>query len=244
MKRTLLILSAVFVLYSLSAQSILITDENNSPVSNDQVVVLHEEPGHSDILSHFDVKNNTSSSMDIMCKKKEVSLINGSTNSFCWAQCYPPFTYVSPTPITLGAGQSDTNSFLGEYYPNGNSGISTIAYTFFDGNNTNDSVRVIVEYAFNVVGLEELFARGDYSFSAAYPNPASASTSFDYELPAGGKAYVSIMNLLGSEVKQLELSGLKGKATLNTSDLNEGVYFYTLYIGGQGLSTHKLVVKR
>lgn len=226
------------------AQTIQLIGSDGATVSNNTVVVLAEEPGHTEILSYFDVKNTSAASMNVLCKKTEINLISGSTNSFCWTQCYPPFTYVSPTPIVIAAGQADTISFVGEYYSNSNTGTSRIAYTFFDQNNTNDSIRVIVDYAYNVTSLPEPTAASQLLLSSAYPNPASNQTSFNYDLPTFRSARLSIMNLLGSELKRIPLEGRKGKVSVDLRDLTEGVYFYTLYVDGQATATHKLVIKR
>ncbi|HRY98372.1 MAG TPA: T9SS type A sorting domain-containing protein [Bacteroidales bacterium] len=244
MKKLILLTLAMAGLGLAQGQSLQLFRADGATITNNTVVVLAEEPGHTEILSYFDVKNNSGANLNVLCKKTEFNLITGSTNSFCWTQCYPPFTYVSPTPITINAGQADTISFVGEYYSNGNTGTSRISYTFFDQANANDSIRVIVDYAYNVTALPEPGSLASMGLSSAYPNPASAQTSFNYDLPTFRSARLSIMNLLGSELRRIPIENRKGRLNIDLRDLTEGVYFYTLYLDGQASATHKLVIKR
>ena len=229
---------------SLFAQNILVWDENGNALNNNTAITIHEESGHTDIFADFDVKNNGSSTAGIMCKKTEISLTAGSSNTFCWGLCFPPHVFVSPSPVNLAAGQLDTISFLGEYYSNGFTGTSRIAYTFYNETNTDDSIRILVDYAYNVTGLGDLFARGEFRFSDAYPNPASSYTRFDYDLPLGMASELRILNLLGSEISRLPLEGGSGSVQVNVADLTEGVYFYALIVGGEAITTRKLIVRR
>jgi len=228
----------------LSAQSIAVYDAQGNALSNDMVITLQEEPGHTDIFADLDVENTASSALPILCKKTEMNLVSGTNNTFCWGLCFPPHVYVSPTAITLAAGETDTLNFLGEYYSQGITGTSRIAYTFYDENNPSDSIRIIVDYAYNVSGLAESFARGEFRFSNAYPNPAQSIITFDYILPYGKQAELRLLNLLGSAVRSIPVEGGNGSLQLNVSDLNEGVYFYSLWVRGEAISTRKLIVRR
>lgn len=244
MKRLILSLTTILMISGLFAQSILLTDKSGNSVGNNAIITIMEEPGGTDIFSYLDVSNIATDSLSILCKKTEISLISGSSNTFCWTQCYPPFTYVSPTPIKLASGETDSISFLGEYYPSGNSGTSIIAYTFFSQTNNDDSIRVEIHYAFNTVGIADLFNKGNFEFADAYPNPASTQATFEFHLPEFNDGYVTIMNLLGSEVKRMQLYSSQGKRVVSVNDLHEGVYFYSLVLDNEVISTHKLIIKR
>ena len=81
-------------------------------------------------------------------------------------------------------------------------------------------------------------------FSSAYPNPANNEVSIDYEIndPETAARFV-IYNLLGKIVIEAEISDLSGSLSLNTSDLNEGIYFYSLLIRNDPTRTQKLIIK-
>jgi len=105
-------------------------------------------------------------------------------------------------------------------------------------------VKVIVNYISGYAGLED-GVDANKLFSDAYPNPANSYTSFDYNLQGNfQKAKLIVHNILGSVVKEIEFASGIGKLDVNTSDLIEGLYFYTVYINNEALITRKLVIKR
>jgi len=84
-----------------------------------------------------------------------------------------------------------------------------------------------------------------FIFKDGHPNPANAEVTFKYTFAAGTKtANISLFNVLGSKVKTLELSAHLETAMLDVTDLNPGVYFYTLNIDGVNKFSRRLVIKR
>jgi len=82
-------------------------------------------------------------------------------------------------------------------------------------------------------------------FSNVYPNPASNQISFDYAFPAEVRsAGIQLSNMLGQKVKFMEINPASQKVTLSVSDLNEGLYFYTLLINNQVAKTNKIILQR
>jgi hypothetical protein len=78
-----------------------------------------------------------------------------------------------------------------------------------------------------------------------YPNPVTTFASIDYTLHADPlKTKIVLHNILGSPIKEYELSPFENKLKLNVEDLNSGIYFYTLYIDNEGVITRKLIVKK
>jgi hypothetical protein len=78
-----------------------------------------------------------------------------------------------------------------------------------------------------------------------YPNPASSVAYIDYTLHADPhKTKIVLHNILGSPIKEYELSAFESKVKLSVEDLNSGIYFYTLYINNEGVITRKLIVKK
>jgi hypothetical protein len=111
-------------------------------------------------------------------------------------------------------------------------------------NNPNDSVCFYAHFFASSVGVEELGA-GNLTVSNAYPNPASSQTSFDYVLPqSASSASIKIHNLLGAVVREAVLTDRSGKATINISDLNDGVYFYSVIVNNETIETKRLIVSR
>ena len=83
-----------------------------------------------------------------------------------------------------------------------------------------------------------------FELSNVYPNPANTEANFDFTLNASiSKAQINIYNLLGSKIKTYVLNENEGTLTANTSDLNEGIYFYSLVIDNESKLTQKLIIK-
>ena len=240
MKKLILVtyLLSVVVFFGYS-QSLSLINEGN-PVPNNGELIFTGEPTSEVIESHIGVTNNSSDTLNVLCKKVEISLIPGSENTFCWDACYPPNIYVSLGPLAIAPGETNT-AFIGEYKPLTFAGQSIIRYVFFDQNNTNDSVCFQSLYQAYPLGVED--QKGLAALSSAYPNPATIQASFNYSVESGINANLTVRNILGSTVKEVYLSGV-GVARISILDLSEGIYFYSLVVNGQTLSTRKLVVSR
>jgi hypothetical protein len=214
----------------------LIHDSN--PVPNDGSVVYTGEPTTPVIIAYMGVTNNFTDSLEVMCKKVEISLVTGSQNTFCWDNCYPPNVYVSLGHLKIGPGETNT-MFTGDYEPLGNAGQSIIRYVYYNKADPNDSVCFNSVFNAYPLGIEKI--KGIASLSKAYPNPAVSQTSFNYSIENGASAVLLVRNLLGSTVKEILLTG-SGTTQINTTDLAEGIYFYSLVVNGQTQLTRKLVV--
>jgi hypothetical protein len=129
-------------------QSFSLTDPDGNPIANDDTFILHAPPSTEIMKAYIFITNNATVPKNLLVKKQELDVLPGTFNSFCWAgSCYPPFIFVSPDVLTVGPGQTTSgDDFYGEYSPENQIGITDIRYTFFDSENVNDSVSVIVRY--------------------------------------------------------------------------------------------------
>ncbi len=107
--------------------------------------------------------------------------VSGSENNFCFGVgCYPPNVSVAPQPISLTAGATD-NSFIGDYLPNGQAGVTRIRYAFYDFASTTGQatdtayVTVTFDASQRVTGLAAELA-ASFLLSAPVPNPVTAGT--------------------------------------------------------------------
>lgn len=226
----------VFIGY---AQNISLNYEGNL-IPNDGVVVFTGEPSTPLIVATMGVTNISTGPIDVMCKKVEISIVPETQNTFCWDVCYPPNVYVSLGALTLAPGET-TNVFTGDYEPLTHAGQSIIRYVFFNAANPNDSICFKSFFNAYPLGVEPI--TGQATLSSAYPNPASSQASFNYSVEDGAYAYLLVRNVLGSTVKEIQVSG-SGVANISTLDLPGGIYFYSLVVNGQAQSTRKLVVSR
>ena len=214
-----IILSICSYSYSQSVsclQSLALAD-SAGPVANNSTRTLHGHVNDAEINSYMFVKNLTSSTISVKVKKVEISLISGSTNTFCWGLCYPPNVYISdPEALDINAHATDSTDFSGHYSPNGFEGISTIRYVFFNQANPLDSVCVNIDYDALFVGVTEQTARN--ILSGAYPNPANSTVNFEYSLNGENTGSVVIRNLLGTVIKKSDLTSSGNKLSIFTGD--------------------------
>jgi hypothetical protein len=81
-------------------------------------------------------------------------------------------------------------------------------------------------------------------FSNPFPNPANQQTRINFQLPSeNAEARVMLRNLLGSVVKDFKVRGNETRLSINTADLNSGLYFYSVMFENRILFTKKLIVK-
>lgn len=77
------------------------------------------------------------------------------------------------------------------------------------------------------------------------PNPFQSTSTIKYFVPEDAKsAQIQFLNTSGKVVSRVDLSQ-RGNAELdvNSAELANGVYLYTLYVNGQNIATRKMVVK-
>jgi len=79
---------------------------------------------------------------------------------------------------------------------------------------------------------------GDFHLSQNYPNPFNPSTKINFTIPSNGSVSLKVYNSLGQEINNLvdeQLSRGLYEVDFDGSNLNSGVYFYTLrYMNSDG----------
>jgi len=241
MKTLVLFFLFLFCIFSYGYNQSLALADSAGPVQNNSTITVTGHVNDAELLSYMFVKNTTSAAIAVKVKKVEISLITGSTNSFCWGLCFPPNVYVSPTPLTINSHATDSTDFAGHYSPNLFTGISTVRYVFFNNANPSDSVCVNIAYDALQVGISTQTIKN--ILSGAFPNPANNAVNFDYALNSENIGTLIIRNLLGTVVRNTNLKSNESKVSIFTGDLPEGIYFYSLDVDGKSLATRKLIIK-
>ncbi len=96
------------------------------------------------------------------------------------------------------------------------------------------------------IGIADLESKG-FMLGEAYPNPSNGNNvRIPFELAKTSNISINVYNNLGQVVKTIAngqfAQGVNG-VDLNTSDLNSGVYFYTLTMNGHN-TTQRFVVSK
>ncbi|MEY2792481.1 MAG: hypothetical protein RJA76_473 [Bacteroidota bacterium] len=89
-----------------------------------------------------------------------------------------------------------------------------------------------------------LFKSDKLMVSHLYPNPAFDYVDIDVQITANfSEVKLVIFNILGQQVKEVNLDTNNRTLRINLKDLNPGMYPYQLVVDGRSLVTKKLIVR-
>ncbi|MDX9931633.1 MAG: T9SS type A sorting domain-containing protein [Bacteroidales bacterium] len=239
MKLFFLMLVSIGLTTNTMAQNLSLSHDNGPFAPNETIYIWGDSGMYSTIYCYLHVTNNSASDMEVLMKKIEVNVLAGTENSFCWGGCYGPSVFVSPTSVAIGAAQTDLSSFSGDYWPKGQLGQSTIRYTFFDKNNVNDSVSIIVVYGSGTASVNDFETE---SVVTAYPNPASTFVNFSFQNYSYEPIQLMIYSATGAEVYRSVILTDNAPLSVDLSNFNSGIYYYSVFHQGQASEMKKLVV--
>jgi hypothetical protein len=239
---------------SLRAQnsfSILDPDNSNADITN-FVVDVDVDPS-VDYVKELVVKNNLSSAKYVRLKRTFVSGVGTSSPDYdtlimCWNLCLSANWNTVQTAGTINITSGGVASYAvnGTGYhvtfkPSNQIGTRVVRYTFYDNNNTADSVTVTYNYHIGQTGITESNIKL-FNFSNPQPNPSNGITSIKYDFPNAAKAKIKIYNAVGTMVKEVKIEDQSGKVTLATDELSNGIYFYSLLVNDKVVGTKRLIV--
>lgn len=242
MKKIYFLLASIFILsFGLKAQQSFqfIYDGN---IIGDTLKIQVTENGTEQMFADFiHFKNITSSPIEVKVALQIIEINPTAAISMCFnGSCL--LDTISPSSITLNPNVEYTEFDL--MYTTTSQATSLIRLHLINPT-TNESLQsIIVHYKNHNISLAKPIVSNPISLEA-YPNPAVQSATIKYSLPSNqGRLSLVVRNILGKEVKTIELgSSLSGKQIINTSDLPNGVYFYSIIDEGRTISTKKLIVK-
>jgi len=168
--------------------------------------------------------------------------IDSTSNYFCFGpSCYTSIVSVSANPRTINGNSTVDTTFSSHFKPNGQSGVSEIQYTFFDVNDPQDSVNVVVRYEIAPLGISKISTIASLN---AFPNPADDKVTLSYTRSSlNENATIELYNMLGAKVYSQKVDGLDGTISISTENLKAGLYFYSLNEGGKISRPGRLTVK-
>ena len=190
------------------------------------------------------INNNTNNGINVKVIRDELLMLEGTNSYFCWDTCNPVSVDTSANSMFVPAGSSGIEGdFVGYYETNGEIGISLIEYKYYNKDNPEEYIAVIVKFDTNPTSIDNNILNNIW-VSEIYPNPSTDNVSVNYELPSEVKtASVKIVNLLGSVVMEEHIEIGNNSMRMNISNLDGGIYFYSLLINGEIYSTKKLIVR-
>lgn len=240
-----LILSLALVIsagFYLGAQDLYLTMDG---VKIGDTVTVEGDAALNEFLFHANFHNDSPKDMNVMVIRKRLFLVEGASSLFCWGLCYGPDTDTSGQYVFIpSGGQSVDDAFSGHYIPNSKEGTSMVEYTFYNLANSFENVRVVCKYKAELTGIAEDAMKGGF-LSDVYPNPATNSVNIDFQFTSKVKeAKVRVINLMGAVVKEAVVEPGTSKLNLDVSNLNNGLYFYSVIINGDVYQTKKMVIQK
>ena len=196
--------------YITATDTLELYDTLGNKINNATIKVTGSNPNVDALVGHIWVKNTTNTEMTNVYVRRSINQeVANTSNSFCFGiNCYPPWVNESAIADTAKVGIIN-KSFYADYYPEGNGGLTSITFEFFDNITFGVpvSAKATIEFHISASSVNE----DKLVFKGPYPNPASQYTSFEYNLPASANsAKLIIRNSLGVEVENSILDNQAG----------------------------------
>lgn len=244
MKKLIFTLTLILSVFALSAQSYQVVTTDGRVVENGESFYLYGDgaASYGELILNLDVIANQP--VSLIAEKVELQVVEGTYNMLCLGQCYAPNVYVSPV-VDINGGETKEFSmhYMYENTIEDVCGLEQIMdYYLYPADNTDDKFIIHVIFKYSMDGVED--NNSVDMFSDAYPVPARDVVNFDYNIASDLDAEIAIFNMTGQEVLRSHINGISGKASINVSDLADGVYFYSLIVNGKTEKSNKLVVKK
>lgn len=247
MKRLLLSLTMVLAMFAASAQNITVTEkETGNVVENGATYFVFGDGSElwgeigGEMQIEFDVTANEN--MRVVAKKTPNDpIVEGTSTWLCFGQCLAPSTGVqetNPEEMTAGNPMLFSGHYMADNYTTVLSQEQSVTFELWNAANPDEKFVINVIFKYSLDDVAEVSAQNVIS---AYPTPATSVINFDYNV--NGNAMVVIYNMMGQEVMRSDLNGMSGKLSMNVSDLNSGVYFYSLVINGKTEKSNKIVIR-
>lgn len=240
MKKTYLFIAMLFIVLGVSAQqSFRMTYQGEEYVSND-TLRIEVVPGEES-KAFFFLTNITESPIDTYIGYEQTFGEEGREFLMCFGNCTEG-NFAGP--VTLNPNEEFTEFDIA-YYP-ANTNTVIIKVNIMKASATEGEYETLesfyVKY-YDEVGLEH--AKATNLSLSAYPNPAVNNVKVSYSIPANySNAEISVRNMVGKTVKTIPAKvGVKSVMNINTAELPNGVYFYSIIADGVTISTKKLVVR-
>lgn len=191
------------------------------------------------------IKNISDKPIYVFIDRIEKVVGSTQTTSFCWGEdCYEASIERLPLSKRIEPGEV-SHAFVSVLQSGLVEGYSTVKYNIYTRSNKQEVVSHEVTYS--VEGnrnSQTLYSSIALTFNEIYPNPVREFAIINYKInDPETEAKVMLHNVLGSVVGTYELPALEQVLKIDTKEFNPGVYFYTLFIDGDGILTKKLIIR-
>jgi hypothetical protein len=210
-------------------------------LAGDAALTRTGTPDTLEMTTWLTIRNDAATEKQIQAKKTEVIMATGAACSLCWAgYCYPTEIFQTDNPLVLAPGASETSCFA-HFITGGTVGTSIVRWTYFDKDDPEDSVSVIINYITYPTGIAGP-GPGVQVRVQASPNPADKEIFFRLTDPTLSTYTITLCTISGQAVLDEKVSVSAGSLGIDTSVLPGGIYVYSLNSGGKMLGSGKIVI--
>jgi len=192
------------------------------------------------------LQNNSDEAKEYVLKFMRGNIASSQDIKICLGDtCYDPKKDLAKVKLNLEPGEVYTDLYL-EF----DMGITETKGTFdLHFSNTKNLRDVfIIECTYNVENPNddnEKIDNKDIKIGSVFPNPSDRIAQIDYEIKNPNvNARIVVNSFIGNPVFDFTLDPKQNSVVINVSDLNPGVYLYTLILDNQNIITKKFVVKK
>jgi hypothetical protein len=228
----------VLLAVSLNAQTLRVTFEGDDVSQGDTLKV--EKVAGEEIATYFNLTNLTESPMQVRAAFSKLNTHEGDEFLMCFGDC--TLDTISPS-VTLEPNVEFTNFDIA--YTPASDNSSMIRVYLLSAEDNSVIYDFYVKYYNSEVSLPTQ-SKVKPMNAEVYPNPMAVNAVVNYYVPAKYKNPTMIIrNMVGKTVKTYNLrSGEDAKLNINSSELTNGVYFYSIVSEGQTITTKKLVIRK
>ncbi len=200
---------------------------------------------NEDVRVSIKIKNISDRPIYIFVDRVEKVVGSTQTTNFCWGdECFDAAVERLPLSKKIDPGKT-SDAFVSVLHTGLVEGYSTVKYNIYSRSNKQEILTHEVTYS--VEGdqsSQALYISDQLIFNEIYPNPVREYAIINYKVnDPETKAKILLHNVLGSVVGTYGLPVLEQVLKIDTKEFNPGVYFYTLFIDGDGILTKKLIIR-
>ena len=164
------------------------------------------------------LENTSSESKTVVCERKIIEMFPGAETVFCWDGCNEADVSIDEKMVEANT-KTGVLDFISKYTaPIGLVGSSIVRYVFYEKDNADDSISLILEYV-TLPNLSVSMYSNNILLSI-YPNPTQGQLRItNYELGMGD---YTIYNIIGQSIIQ---GKMQESAIINVESLANGMYF-------------------
>ncbi len=242
MKNIYSIFALLLLAIGMNAQTIRVTFEDSEVATGDTLDV--EILAGEENKSYFNLTNMGTEAISVRSAFSKLQSNSGDEFLMCMGEC--TMDTIS-FPITLEP-QVEFTGFDIAFTPATNNTTLIKVFLYSVGTSDSDLSEVhnfYVKYHNPDVSLADAVKTQPLS-AVVYPNPMKENAVLNYFVPNKySNPQMVIRNMVGKIVKTYSLkSGEQSKLKINSSEFENGIYFYSIIAEGETLSTKKLVIRK